>query len=223
MIVLGIEGALGGFSAAIAVDGRIVAHVARDGNVALEGGLSVIDETLRLARIEASALDRIAVGNGPGGFTGLRITIAYAKSLAQAWRIPLTAVSSFDLLEHGSDAARGLCIVTGRTGVISARFRDGDTVARASGPIADVLGAVLPAPDERPLVVIGASEGVLAALAEAGFIVVARMPEVTPAGAAVALAGARAHPATNAHEVRADYGEAPAAKIPSLPKAAPRK
>src|SRR5208282_3259520 len=101
MIVLGIEGALGAFSAAVARDGEIVASVSTEGNVALEAGLSLIDEALSAASIDAAALDRIAVGNGPGGFTGLRITIAFAKSLAQAWHLPLVAISSFDLQEYG--------------------------------------------------------------------------------------------------------------------------
>jgi tRNA threonylcarbamoyladenosine biosynthesis protein TsaB len=223
MIVLGIEGALGGFSAAISRDGAIVAQVARDGNIALESGLSIIDETLRAASLDAASIDRLAVGNGPGGFTGLRITIAYAKSLAQAWNLPLVAISSFDAQEYDANADRALGIVVGRTGVISARFRDGASAARASGPIAEVLSAVLPPPDARTLVVIGASEGVIAALAEAGYIVEARTPLVTPAAAAVALAGALARPAASAHEVRADYGEAPAAKIPTFSRAMPRR
>jgi tRNA threonylcarbamoyladenosine biosynthesis protein TsaB len=222
MIVLGIEGALGGFSAAISRDGTIVARVAHDGNVALESGLSIVDKTLRSASLDATSLDRLAVGNGPGGFTGLRITIAYAKSLAQAWNLPLVAISSFDAQEYDAREDRALGVVVGRTGVISARYRDGAFVARASGPIAEVLSAVLPTPDARPLAVIGASEGVHAALAEAGYIVEARTPLVTPAAAAVALAGALARPAASAHEVRADYGEAPAAKVPTFPKATPR-
>ncbi len=219
MNVLGIEGALGGFSAAVTTDGELVAQFACDGNVELERGLGIVDDALHAAGLAPAALDRLAVGNGPGGFTGLRITIAYAKSLAQAWNLPLVAVSSFDLQEYGTSLDRALGIVTGRPGIISARFREGDRVARASGPIAEVLRAVLPAPDERPLPVIGAPEGVLAALAEAGFPVEVRTPMVMPTAAAVALAGASMRPAASAHEVRADYGEAPAAKIPTLPKA----
>jgi tRNA threonylcarbamoyladenosine biosynthesis protein TsaB len=222
MIVLGIEGALGGFSAAISRDGAIVAQVERDGNIALENGLGIIDETLRAAALDATALDRLAVGNGPGGFTGLRITIAYAKSLAQAWNRPLVAVSSFDAQEYDARVERALGVVVGRTGVISARYRDGESVTRASGPIAEVLAAVLPVPDSRPIPVIGASEGVLAALAEAGYIVEARSPLVMPAAAAVALAGALARPAASAHHIRADYGEAPAAKVPVFPKVTQR-
>ena len=143
MRTLGIEGALGGFSASIARDGEIVSATALQGNVALEAGLSAVHSVMQNGHIDASALDRIAVGIGPGGFTGLRITIAYAKSLAQAWRLPLAGVSSFDAMEHGLNLSRALTIVVGRTGIISARLRASGVERRASGPISEVIGTVL--------------------------------------------------------------------------------
>jgi tRNA threonylcarbamoyladenosine biosynthesis protein TsaB len=108
VIVLGLDGALGAFSVAVARDGDVVTSNALSGNVALESGLSAVSAVLRTACIETTQLDRLAVGIGPGGFTGLRITIAYAKSLAQAWERPLAPVSSFDALELGLDLARAL-------------------------------------------------------------------------------------------------------------------
>jgi hypothetical protein len=62
--------------------------------------------------------------------------------------------------------------------------------------------------------VVGAPEDVSCALAEGGWTVNALTPLVTPPAAAIALLGAGARPAASAHEVRADYGELPAAKVP---------
>jgi tRNA threonylcarbamoyladenosine biosynthesis protein TsaB len=216
VIVLGLEGALGAFSAAVIRDGKTLASQTLAGNVALEAGLAALANTLRDAHIESDALDRLAVGVGPGGFTGLRITVAYAKSLAQAWERPLVPVSSFDALELGLDLPRVLCVVTGRTGVVSARYRAPGMVARASGRIHDVLAEVLQGVEPGALPVVGAPEDVSRALAEGGFSVNPFVPLHAPPAVAVALLGASMPPAATVHEVRADYGELPAAKVPRL-------
>ena len=43
---------------------------------------------------------RLAVATGPGGFTGTRLTLALARTLAQQLAIPLDGVSSFHLIAH---------------------------------------------------------------------------------------------------------------------------
>ncbi|MFY9710143.1 MAG: tRNA (adenosine(37)-N6)-threonylcarbamoyltransferase complex dimerization subunit type 1 TsaB [Candidatus Cybelea sp.] len=214
MNVLALDGALGLFSAAAARDGRIAGCAQQSGNIALERGLYLVRQALDEAGLESASIDRLAVGTGPGSFTGLRIAIAYAKSLAAAWRLPLVPISSFDLVEFGRPFDRVLAVVVGRPGVISARYRFGGETRRASGRTVDVLEELLAGRQDGPLEVVGAPKDVLHALAERGLDVRPLDPPVTPAAAAAALAAGSRTPPASLHEVRADYGELPAAKIP---------
>lgn len=212
MNVLALDGALGAFSAAVAADGEVAQSRSEAGKVALERGLTVVGELLAQSGLEPLDLDRLAVGVGPGTFTGLRIAITYAKALAQAWERPLVPISSFDLLEFGRPLERVLAVVVGRPGIISARYRFGEETRRASGAPAEVLAAVLPVRWDGPLSVVGAPKDVLRALDERALIVRTFEPLVTPAAAAAALAAASRVPPGSLHEVRADYGELPAVR-----------
>ncbi len=221
MNVLAVDGALGAFSAAIASDDRIAASRCEAGAVALERGLAMIQAVLDEARLAPQQIDRLAVGVGPGSFTGLRIAISYAKSLAAVWERPLVPLASFDLLEFGGHFERVLAVVVGRTGIISARLRTDGAMRRASGPTAAVLDEVLAPVDSaqgetEPLAVVGAPKDVLHALAERRMIVRSFEPTVTPAAAAAALAATSRTPPASLHEVRADYGELPAAQLPKF-------
>lgn len=214
MIVLGIDGAMGPFSAAIVHDRS--AAVELEGNVALEQGLEAVARVLRETHVLPDRLDRIAVSVGPGGFTGLRIALVYAKSLALSWRKPLVGISTFDVLEYGHALHRCLAIAQGRAGVVSARYRDGDAERRASGLLDRVLDRILPENDGRPLCVAGAAAGALAALGERGWAVERLEAQASPPSVPVAMLGRTRTPAPSLHEVRADYGESPAAKVPNL-------
>ena len=57
-----------------------------------------VEELLSEASIELSSLDAIAIGNGPGAFTGVRLGVAAVQGLAIAARLPVLPVASLDAI-----------------------------------------------------------------------------------------------------------------------------
>lgn len=213
MKVLAIDGAFGVFSCAVSVDGTPAAHESAPAGAALEMGLEAIHRALERADLAPVEIDRIAVCTGPGSFTGLRVAISYAKSLAQGWDRPLVGVSAFDVLEGATQDVPRLAVVCAREGIISARLMLTTGELRESGRTAAVCALIADACPLLPLAVAGASEDVLAALGERG-ILVHSVDAPPPALAIAQLAAARA-PARTVHDVRADYGELPPAVVRS--------
>jgi tRNA threonylcarbamoyladenosine biosynthesis protein TsaB len=60
-----------------------------------------IEESLRSAGIKTSEIDAIAVSEGPGSYTGLRIGVASAKGLCYALDKPLIAISTLKSMAAG--------------------------------------------------------------------------------------------------------------------------
>jgi tRNA threonylcarbamoyladenosine biosynthesis protein TsaB len=67
--------------------------------------LADADELLRSAGLGAADLDGVAVGTGPGSFTGLRIGLAAARGLALSLGVPVAGVSTLDALATGAGGA----------------------------------------------------------------------------------------------------------------------
>jgi tRNA threonylcarbamoyladenosine biosynthesis protein TsaB len=60
-----------------------------------------IDELLKSQGIQIDDVNAVAVSQGPGSFTGLRVGIAFAKGMAMGLNIPLIAIPTFDVLFEG--------------------------------------------------------------------------------------------------------------------------
>lgn len=57
-----------------------------------------VDELLRECSIQPDEIDAIAVGKGPGSYTGLRIGVSFAKGLCYGLSKPLIAIGSLEAL-----------------------------------------------------------------------------------------------------------------------------
>ncbi len=97
MKILAVDTALGGCSAALLEDGKILAHSfeAMDRGHA-ERLAPMVEETMR--GFDFAALDRLAVTTGPGTFTGQRVGLAFMRGLRLALKLPLTGVTTLEVI-----------------------------------------------------------------------------------------------------------------------------
>ena len=118
-------------SVALCEDTRMVAHYTLNtGNTHSQTLLPMIESALKSAEWEIDDLDLLAVSQGPGSFTGVRIGISTVKGLAFGKNIPCAGVSTLEALAYNLRYFNGiLCPVMNarRAQVYNALFacRDG--------------------------------------------------------------------------------------------------
>lgn len=83
-------------------------------------GLAMVDEALRAAKLEREEIECLAVGLGPGSYTGIRAAIALAQGWQLARGVNLIGISSAECVAAGAHAA-GL---SGRVGIVIDAQRD---------------------------------------------------------------------------------------------------
>jgi tRNA threonylcarbamoyladenosine biosynthesis protein TsaB len=101
MKILAIDTAATALSVAVVDDSRLLAETTvANGLTHSINLMGVIDQVLKWSDLGVADLDGLAVTNGPGSFTGLRIGISCIKGLAEAHNLPVVAVSSLTALAH---------------------------------------------------------------------------------------------------------------------------
>ncbi len=81
----------------IAIAGPEALAIVTSTKPALEALVSLVEQGLSQANASVDDVRLIGVCTGPGSFTGLRIGVAFAKTLAQTKNIPIVGISTYDL------------------------------------------------------------------------------------------------------------------------------
>jgi len=128
----------------------------REGEVLIESRLSVqavhsesvlpeIDRMIRSAGFRPPDIRRIAVGSGPGSFTGVRIAAALAKGILAATGADLFAYSSLAVIAAGTAAGGRVCAaIDARRGqVYAAGYAVEGRLVRLFEPVAEPFDSVL--------------------------------------------------------------------------------
>ncbi len=104
----------------------------------------LLQQAMEQARITWDDVERLCVGAGPGGFTGLRLGIATARAIAQARSLPVVPVSSLDALAADRPGRVAAVIDARRGEVFAATYEDGrrtlEPIALAPEALAARLG-----------------------------------------------------------------------------------
>ncbi len=85
-------------SLAIAKGGEIVARPLGEGRKYVEHIPAVLDALLQEAGVAKADIEGVAVSRGPGGFSGVRVGLSFARGLALALSVPCYGVSSLVVL-----------------------------------------------------------------------------------------------------------------------------
>lgn len=101
MLILAFDTATDVATSALVWDGEVLGERASRPVALLED----VDALLRRGGVRSSQLEGLAVGTGPGSFTGLRMGLATARALELALELPAAGVSTLDALAAGAPGA----------------------------------------------------------------------------------------------------------------------
>ncbi|MDH5833098.1 tRNA (adenosine(37)-N6)-threonylcarbamoyltransferase complex dimerization subunit type 1 TsaB [Luteimonas kalidii] len=134
MKLLAFETATEACSVAVLVDGEVLERFEIAPRRHAELALPWAGELLAQAGVAKSQLDAVAVGRGPGAFTGVRLAVALAQGIALALDRPVLAISTLAALAMRADGGRVVAAIDARMGeVYLGRFLRHDDELQAVG------------------------------------------------------------------------------------------
>ena len=156
MLLLALDASTPATSVALVEDGEVLSQETEvDARRHAEVLVSSVAVAFSAAERRTSEVDAIAVGVGPGAFTGLRVGIASAQALSDALAVPVYGVLTLDALAFEGDVNGSFAVVIDarRKELFWATYEAPD--ARTSEPAASAPQAIAEAVGRIP--VIGAA------------------------------------------------------------------
>ena len=102
MLILAFDTATEVATSALVWDGEVLGELSSRPVTVLEA----LDALLRRGGVRDSQVEGLVIGTGPGSFTGLRMGLATARTLAFSLDIGLAGVSTLDVLAAGAPGSR---------------------------------------------------------------------------------------------------------------------
>jgi len=204
MITLAVDTCLGACTAVVGRDGAVLASLSETMMRGHQERLApMVEQVMQAAGVAFADLDLIGATVGPGSFTGLRVGLAFARSMALALDIPCAGIGVLEALATGREGLVLAIIDARRDQAYWQAFEDGSAVCPpAASKVADVVDFF--SGRGREIIAVGPG----AAMVE-GRLPNARIaPVEAPAPEALLALAARRDPGTPL------YLRAPDAKLP---------
>lgn len=111
MKILAMDTSNRAMSVAVMVDGELLAESTLNHKKAhSEQLLPTIDRLMTVSGLEPADLERVVVADGPGSYTGVRIAVTTAKTLADTLNLELVGISSLAVMAAGVTATTNLIV-----------------------------------------------------------------------------------------------------------------
>ena len=110
----------------IVIDNEVVyLYNKEEGHRMSEMVMPVIAEAFEKASIKPDDLDMIMATTGPGSFTGIRVGLTVAKTMAWALKIPAIPISTLEVMVSGYNNDKNVALINARRSFVYCGVYDG--------------------------------------------------------------------------------------------------